>query len=111
MAFQSLQSGNLSQADFIKGIDRWLLPQWRTLYGELISLRPEDRSSLEDGSPDLLVRQYLMHAVRGWDRALDDYVRGLNDQNYTTVLQAFDRMSDANEAQRQAWKVIERAER
>jgi hypothetical protein len=105
MAFQALQSGSLSQADFIEGIDRWLLPQWRTLYGELVSITPED------GSLASLVRQYLLHAVRAWDRGLDDYVRGLTDQNYTTVLQAFDRMSDGNHAQIQAWRVIEDAER
>jgi hypothetical protein len=56
MAFQALQSGSLSQPDFIEGIE------------------------------------------------------GLNDQNYTIVLEAFDRMSAANKAQRQAWRIIERAE-
>jgi len=38
-------------------------------------------------------------------------MRGLIDQNYTTVLAAFDRMSAGNAAQSQAWIVIERAER
>jgi hypothetical protein len=95
----------LSQPDFIEGIDRWLLPQWRNLYDELASNRPED------GSLDSVVRTHLLHAARGWEGALDDYARGLIDQNYTTVLAAFDRMSEANKAQRQAWSVIERAER
>lgn len=53
----------------------------------------------------------MERGLRGWDRGLDEYVRGLNDQNDTTVLEAFDWMSAGNEAQRQAWKVIERAER
>jgi hypothetical protein len=105
MSFQALQSGSLSQQDFAAGIDRWLLPQWRTLYNELASNRPED------GSLDSQVREHLLHVARGWERGLDDYVRGLNDQNYTTVLEAFERMSAANEAQRQAWLVIEHAER
>jgi hypothetical protein len=105
MAFQALQSGSLSQPDFTEGIDRWLLPQWRTLYDELASTRPED------GSLESVVRTHLLHVARGWDRGLDEYVRGLNDQNDTTVLEAFDWMSAGNEAQRQAWKVIERAER
>jgi hypothetical protein len=105
MSFQALQSGSLSQQDFAEGIDRWLLPQWRTLYNELASNRPED------GSLDSQVREQLLHVVRGWERGLDDYVRGLNDQNYATVLQAFDRMSAANDAQRKAWSVIEHAER
>jgi hypothetical protein len=105
MAFQALQSGGLSQPDFIEGVDRWLLPQWRTLYGELAS------NTRYDGSLDSLVRKDLMDAARGWDQGLNGYVRGLNDQNYTTVLEAFDRMSAANEAQRQAWLVMEHAER
>jgi len=105
MAFQSLQNGSLSQPDFIEGIDRWLLPQWRNLYDELASNRPED------GSLDSVIRTHLLHAARGWEGALDDYARGLIDQNYTTVLTAFDRMSEANKAQRQAWSVIEHAER
>jgi hypothetical protein len=105
MAFQALQSGSLSQPDFIEGIDRWLLPQWRTLYNELASTRPEDESL------DSVVRTHLLHVARGWEAGLDDYVRGLIDQNDTTVLEAFDRMSAGNEAQRQAWRVIESAER
>jgi hypothetical protein len=95
----------LSQQAFAEGIDRWFLPQWRTLYNELASNRPED------GSLDWVVRQDLLHVARGWERGLDDYVRGLNDQNYTVVLEAFDRMSAANEAQREAWSVIEDAQR
>jgi hypothetical protein len=38
-------------------------------------------------------------------------VIGLNDQNYIIVLEAFDRMSAANKAQRRAWKAIEDAQR
>jgi hypothetical protein len=105
MAFAALQSGSLSQDAFIEGLDRWLLPQWRTLYGELGS------KTLEDGSLDFLVRRHLMRAVWGWQVAMDDYVRGLTDQDAATVLEAFDRMSAANEAQRRAWTVIEGAER
>jgi hypothetical protein len=105
MAFQALQTGSLSQQDFAEGIDRWLLPQWRTLYNELASSRPED------GSLDWAVREDLLHVARGWERALDDYVIGLNDQNYIIVLEAFDRMSAANKAQRRAWKAIEDAQR
>jgi hypothetical protein len=46
----------------------------------------------------------------GWQVAMD-YVRGLTDQDAATVLEAFDRMSATNEAQRRAWTVIEGAER
>jgi hypothetical protein len=104
MAFSALQFGSLSQPDFIEGIDRWLLPQWRALYDELAS------NTRDDGSLDSLVRKRLMRAALGWQAALDDYVKGLNDQNSATVLEAFDRMSAANKAQREAWDIIERAE-
>ena len=56
-------------------------------------------------------QQPVRTLVRAWEGALDDYMRGLIDQNYTTVLAAFDRMSAGNAAQSQAWIVIERAER
>jgi hypothetical protein len=104
MAFSALQFGSLSQPDFIEGIDRWLLPQWRALYRELAS------NTRDDGSLDSMVRKRLMRAALGWQAALDDYVKGLNDQNSATVLEAFDRMSAANKAQREAWDIIERAE-
>jgi hypothetical protein len=105
MAFAALQSGSLSQADFIEGLDRWLLPQWRALYSEIADTTPAD------GSLDSLVRKKLMRAVWGWQAALDDYVRGLNDQDSATVLAAFDRMSAANADQSRAWSLIEYAER
>lgn len=105
MAFAALQSGSLSQQDFIEGLDRWLLPQWRALDAEIASNRPED------GSLDSVVRKHLMRSAVGWERALDDYIRGLNDQDAATVMEAFDRMSDAKQAQREAWSVIHRAER
>jgi len=104
MAFGALQAGTLSQPDFITGVDRWLLPQWRALYGELAS------NAREDGSLDSLVRNQLMQAARGWQGALDEYVRGLRDQSSVTVMDSFDRMSAANQSQRAAWDIIERAE-
>jgi hypothetical protein len=77
----------------------------RTFVMTALVARPEDESL------DSVVRTHLLHVARGWEAGLDDYVRGLIDQNYTTVLEAFDRMSAGNEAQHQAWRVIERAER
>jgi hypothetical protein len=105
MAFAALESGSLSQQDFIEGLDRWLLPQWRALDAEIASNAPED------GSLGSVVRKHLMRSAVGWERALDDYIRGLNDQDAATVMEAFDRMADANQAQRQAWSVINHAER
>jgi hypothetical protein len=105
MAFTALQDGDLSQRDFIDGVNRWLIPQWRALYKELAS------GGRNDQPLDSAVRKHLMTVALGWDAALREYVRGLEEGNYLTVLGAIDQMSSANEAQRKAWLLIEREER
>jgi hypothetical protein len=105
MAFTALQHGDLTQAAFINGVNTWLIPQWRTLHRELASGRQDDPL------PDSLVREHLMTAALGWEGALREYVRGLEERNELTVLGALDQMSAANEAQQQARYLIERDER
>jgi hypothetical protein len=105
MAFSALQSGDLSQRDFIDGVNHWLVPQWRTLYKELAS------GTRNDEPLDSEVRKHLMTVALGWDGALREYAKGLEEGNYLTVLAAIDQMSSANEAQRKAWLLIEREER
>lgn len=102
MAFTALQSGNLSQQEFINGLNQWLIPQWRALYSELLSNPPPD------GSLDSSVREHLIHAALGWDEALAEYGTGLKERNLATVLQAFDRMSAAHAEQREARRLIDR---
>jgi hypothetical protein len=103
-AFLALQTGDLPQQDFIDGINRWLIPQWRALYKELAANPPAA------GSLDSSVRQRLIDTVLDWEGGLGDYAAGLRDGSYTTVIAAFDRMSAGNEAQRQAWRILDRAE-
>jgi hypothetical protein len=104
MAFAALQSGNLSQEEFVDGINKWLIPQWRALYSELASNAPEE------GSLSSLVRKRLMAMANGWSQGLEEYATGLQNRSYESVMAAFDLMSDGNEARREAWRILDRAE-
>jgi len=103
-ASMALQGGHLSHDEFIDGLNKWLIPQWRALYTELASSPHDDRSLTS------LVRKRLIGAAIGWDRGLQDYAEGLRTNNYNAVIAAFDRMSDGNESRREAWRIVERAE-
>ena len=104
MASAALQSGELSQQEFVDGINKWLLPQWRALYSELAANAPDD------GSLTALVRKRLIGAAIGWNRGLEEYATGLQERSYASVMAAFDHMSDGNEARREAWRALDRAE-
>jgi hypothetical protein len=103
-ASDSLQSGNLTPSAFVDGIDRWLIPQWRTLYSEQAS------GVRSDGSLTSAVRRKLMDAATGWEQGLQEYADGLLNHNYNAVIAAFDSMSNGNESRREAWRMVERAE-
>ena len=100
----ALQGGQLSHDEFVDGLNKWLIPQWRALYSELAS------SPHDDGSLTSLVRKRLIGAAIGWDRGLQDYSEGLRTNNYNAVIAAFDQMSDGNESRREAWRIVEQAE-
>jgi hypothetical protein len=102
MAFTALQHGDLSREDFIDGVNRWLVPQWRALYSELAS------GTNNDMFLESAVRRRLANAAAGWERALHEYVRGLEENNYLTVLGALEQMAAANESEQKAARVIER---
>jgi len=100
----ALQWGQLSRDDFIDGINKWLIPQWRSLYSELTFNRPAD------GTLASLVHGRLVSAALLWDRGLQDYAEGLKANNSDAVMAAFDHMSNGNESRREAWRLLERAE-
>ena len=101
IAFTALQYGDLSRADFIDGANRWLIPQWRTLYKDLAAdMRPDEELHTA-------VRKSLMATALGWQGALHEYVRGLQENDHLLVLGAIDAMSVANDQQRQAWNLID----
>jgi hypothetical protein len=100
----ALQWGQLSRDDFIDGINKWLIPQWHSLYSELTFNRPAD------GTLASLVHGRLVSAALLWDRGLQDYAEGLKANNSGAVMAAFDHMSNGNESRREAWRLLERAE-
>ena len=100
----ALQSGNLSRDEFIDGLNKWLLPQWRTLDGELAGTQPAP------GTLAALVHGRLINAAIFWDRGLQGYAEGLKANNFNAVMAAFDSMSNGNESRREAWRILERAE-
>lgn len=102
MAFTALQYGELSQDDFIKMTNRWLIPQWHTLYKELSPSLHDDLEST--------VRRRLIAATWGWQGGLHEYIRGLQDQNHHTVLGALEQISAATDAQHDALRLIQREE-
>lgn len=103
-ASDALQSGHLAPYAFVHGIDSWLVPQWRTLYGE------QAARIRNDGSLASAVHGKLMDAATGWEQGLQDYADGLLNHNYNAVIAAFDRMSNGNESRREAWRMVEQAE-
>jgi hypothetical protein len=80
-AFDALQRGNLSQSDFVDGLDKWLLPQWDAMEVEL------------QGSDQLELRTI----VGDWRHALLAYAHGLRVQDSNEVWSAFGYLHDAEE--------------
>jgi hypothetical protein len=74
------------------------------LYGELAAKAPDD------GTLTAVVRKRLIGATIGWNRGLEEYATGLQEHSYESVMAAFDHMSDGNEARREAWRILDRAE-
>jgi hypothetical protein len=100
----SLQSGHLSQDEFVDGLNKWLIPQWRALDSELTATRPTP------GTLAALVHGRLINTALFWDRGLQSYAEGLKTNNFNAVMAAFDWMSNGNESRREAWRIVERAE-
>jgi hypothetical protein len=103
MAFTALQYGNLSQQNFVNGLNQWLIPQWQALHTELNSSPPAA------GSLDSVVRSHLLGVADDWIDALTQYALGLQQQSYVTVLGAFERMAAANQSQQEAFDAIDHA--
>ena len=95
-ALRTLELGTLSPEDFSKGLENWLVPQWRSLGTELA----------EETPPQTSVR-YGMHAdltasVAVWQDALQAYAQGLRDGDNARNLAAFAQMKRAEDLEQQA---------
>jgi len=53
-----------------------------------------------------MIRKKLMAAAIGWI-GLQDYAAALQTRSYESVIASFDRMSDGNEARREAWRILD----
>jgi hypothetical protein len=95
-AFDALQAGKLSQEEFGEGLEKWLLPQWRTLSAELRS------HAAEPGSARARADVLLDGVMDSWQRALTGYAHGLHVHDPYEVLGAFAYIGDAEEHQRRA---------
>jgi hypothetical protein len=100
VAFESLQLGTLSQADFSEDLQRLLIPQWRGLSDELGTPRGEMTT------PRIKADDQLYQVIECWIRALNLYVQGLHDRDYREVLHSFDLMRDADNYEQQAYSFL-----
>lgn len=83
-AFTALQRGNLSQEEFIDGVEKWLLPQWEALGAEA---GPTANSEIRA-------------VIDNWHRALMAYAHGLRVHDPGEVFSAFSyiRIAEAHQA-------------
>ena len=102
-AFQALTvGGTLSQEEFADGLDRWLLPQWATLAGQV----PQASAATLRGRAD----SELDGVIAGWRRALHLYADGLRAGDSGAVNAAFDAMREAEAHEGRARQLLWRLE-
>ena len=83
-AFTALQRGNLSQEEFIDGVEKWLLPQWEALGAE----------------PGAASNSEFRPVIDNWHRALMAYAHGLRAHDPSEVFSAFSyiRVAESHQA-------------
>jgi hypothetical protein len=102
-AFNALTvGGTLSQREFADGLDKWLLPQWTSLAGQLSA---EPAATLR-GRAD----RELGEVIASWQRALRLYADGLRAQDSTAVNASFDAMREAESHEGRAELLLRRLE-
>jgi hypothetical protein len=102
VALTALQEGSLSPAGFIFGLEDWLSPQWRSQERQLEALAPTGPRATE-------LRQLEIAVAKDWDAALLVYVTGLRERNPETVLRAFRLIGMAEQAERNAQRLVDRS--
>lgn len=93
-AFDALQDGTLSQANFADGLERWLIPQWES---EEAGLR---KTTFPPGSRREALRTLQIGITRNWRSGLETYAAGLRRQETPMVYRAFAYIAAAEEAER-----------
>ncbi len=95
-AIRALELGAVTQEDFSKGLENWLLPQWRMLGRELADETPLRTSAR------LAMHNDLASSIAVWQGALQSYAAGLRDQDNDKNIAAFAQMKRAEEFEEQA---------
>jgi uncharacterized membrane protein len=102
LALSALEAGGLSADDFSLGLERFLVPQWEQRERALDTGMSTDPRLRE-------LRQLSLNAARDWEAALHVYVTGLRDRDPKTVLHAFRLIGMAEQADRAAQDLVDRA--
>src|SRR5262249_911649 len=90
-ALPSLEPGAVSQEQFVDGLEKWVLPQWRVLDNQL-GAAPVVSSSARYTSHEQMAK-----VVSLWIGALETYSRGLREHDPAGSLAAFADMRRASE--------------
>jgi hypothetical protein len=100
-AFDALQRGQLTQENFVDGIERWLLPQCEALGAELPLLTdpPPVRESADSE---------IRAIIDNWHRALMAYAHGLRAHDSTDVFNAFSYLRAAEAHQQKARALLDK---
>jgi len=102
VALTALEDGSLSTDGFSFGLENWLTPQWQNQEVRLEAAPPGGPRAHE-------LRQLEIAAAKDWEAALRVYVTGLRDRNPETVLRAFRLIGMAEQAEREAQRLVDRA--
>jgi len=100
-AFDALQRGQLTQENFVDGIDKWLLPQCEALGAELPLLTdpPPVRANADSE---------IRATIDNWHRALMAYAHGLRAHDSTDVFNAFSYLRVAEAHQQKARALLDK---
>jgi hypothetical protein len=100
-AFEALQRGQLTQENFVDGIEKWLLPQCEALGAELPLLTnpPPVRASAD---------AEIRATIDNWHRGLMAYAQGLRAHDSTDVFNAFNYLRAAETHQQKARALLDK---
>jgi hypothetical protein len=103
MAFEALQDGTVSQAEFADELDRWLRPQWDDLEARVGRTNPVRGSAQERADHE------LMGVINNWQLALYAYADDLRNQRQ--VVRSFEYLRRAERHLQRAQQIQSDLER
>lgn len=103
-SFNALQRGSLSQADFVDGVEKWLLPQWEELGADLSPTTSDPNSTRATADTE------IRGVIDNWHRALMSYAHGLRIHDSSEVFNAFNYLRTAEAHQIKARELYDKLE-